>query len=120
MVTSMVVSGAICGFVGMLLVYGYQGHMTDGVSNEFYFDGLLVAMIMNYNPVGIIIMSFFFAILSTGSTMMDMTVGISAQLYDIIFSVIIFLMAAQSGFTHWYTARKTKKLAAQAKAGKEA
>ena len=120
MVASMVASGAICGFVGMLLVYGYQGHMTDGVSNEFYFDGLLVAMIMNYNPVGIIIMSFFFAILSTGSTMMDMTVGISAQLYDIIFSVIIFLMAAQSGFTHWYTARKTKKLAAKANTGKEA
>ena len=65
-------------------------------------------------------MSFFFAILSTGSTMMDMTVGISSQIYDIIFSVIIFLMAAQSGFTHWFTARKTKKMAAKAAAGKEA
>ena len=121
MIASMVASGAICGFVGMLLVYGYQGHMTDGVSNEFYFDGLLVAMIMNYNPIGIIIMSFFFAILSTGSTMMDMTVGISSQIYDIIFSVIIFLMAARGGFEHWYTAQKTKKLAkANANAGKEA
>ena len=119
MIASMVASGAICGFVGMLLVYGYQGHMTDSVSNEFYFDGLLVAMIMNYNPVGIIIMSFFFAILSTGSTMMDMTVGISSQMYDIIFSVIIFLMAARGGFEHWYTAQKTKKLA-KANAGKEA
>ncbi|MBR5315576.1 MAG: ABC transporter permease [Firmicutes bacterium] len=118
MVASMVASGAICGFVGMLLVYGYQGQMTDSVSNEFYFDGLLVAMIMNYNPVGIIIMSFFFAILSTGSTMMDMTVGISSQIYDIIFSVIIFLMAARGGFDAWFTARKTKKLA-KANAGKE-
>ena len=119
MIASMVASGAICGFVGMMLVYGYQGHMTDSVSNEFYFDGLLVAMIMNYNPVGIIIMSFFFAILSTGSTMMDMSVGISSQIYDIIFSVIIFLMAARGGFEHWYTAQKTKKLA-KANAGKEA
>ncbi len=118
MIWSMVASGAICGFVGMLLIYGYQGHMTDGVSNEFYYDGMLVAMIMNYNPVGIIIMSFFFAILSTGSTMMDMTVGVSSQLYDIIFSVIIFLMAAQAGFTHWFTARKTQKLAKE-KAEKE-
>ena len=59
MIGSMLASGAICGFVGMLLVYGYQGRMTDGVSNEFYFDGMLVAMIMNYNPIGIIIMSFF-------------------------------------------------------------
>ena len=119
MIISMTISGAICGFVGMLLVYGYQGLMTDSVSNEFYYDGLLVAMIMNYNPVGIIIMSFFFAILSTGSTMMDMTVGISSQLYDIIFSIIIFLMAAQGGFSHWFTARKTKKLAKANAEGKE-
>ncbi|MFR8267773.1 MAG: ABC transporter permease subunit, partial [Clostridia bacterium] len=81
MIGSMIASGAICGFVGMMLIYGYQGRMTDSVSNEFYYDGMLVAMIMNYNPVGIIIMSVFFAMLSTGATMMDMTVGISSQLY---------------------------------------
>lgn len=119
MIGSMVASGAICGFVGMLLVYGYQGRMTDGVSNEFYFDGMLVAMIMNYNPIGIIIMSLFFAILSTGATMMDMTVGISSQLYDIIFSIIIFLMAAQKGISAWVEHKRMQQ-EAKAKARKEA
>lgn len=118
MVGCMVASGAICGLVGMLLVYGYQGRMSDGVSNEFYFDGMLVAMIMNYNPVGIIIMSFFFAILSTGATMMDMNVGISSQLYDIIFSIIIFLMAAQKGISAWISHKRMQQ-AAKAKARKE-
>ncbi|SCJ71148.1 ABC-type uncharacterized transport system%2C permease component [uncultured Eubacterium sp.] len=118
MVGSMVASGAICGFVGMLLVYGYQGRMTDTISNEFYFDGMLVAMIMNYNPIGIIVMSFFFAALSTGATMMDMTVGISSQLYDIIFSIIIFLMAAQKGILVWVEHKRTQQIA-RAKARKE-
>lgn len=117
MVGAMVASGCICGFVGMVLVYGYQGQMTDMVSNEFYFDGLLVAMVMNYNPIGIIIMSFFFAILSTGATMMDMMVGISSQLYDIIFSIIIFLMAAEKGITAWTeNARIQHKAKSEAKA----
>ena len=120
----MVASGAICGFVGMLLVYGYQGRMTDSVSNEFYFDGMLVAMIMNYNPIGIIIMSFFFAILSTGAALMDMTVGISSQIYDIIFSIIIFLMAAQKGISAWVTNKRLQqttkaRVRAKAKEGKE-
>ncbi len=108
---SMLISGAICGVMGMLLVYGYQGSMTAKVSNEFYFDGMLVAMIMNYNPVGIIIMSFFFAIMSTGASMMDMSVGISSQLYDIIFSIIIFLMAAEKGFSAIIENKRVQKKA---------
>ncbi|MGN0732883.1 MAG: ABC transporter permease [Emergencia sp.] len=122
MVASMVASGAICGFVGMTLVYGYNGQMVDTISTEFYFDGMLVAMIMNYNPVGIIIMSGFFAILNTGATMMDMTMGISTQIYDIIFSILIFLMAANKGFVEWFNNRKMRKQAraiAKKKAGKE-
>ncbi|MCI9639712.1 ABC transporter permease [Emergencia sp. 1XD21-10] len=111
MIGSMVASGAICGFVGMFLVYGSQGHMTEAVSNEFYFDGMLVAMIMNYNPIGIIIMSFFFAIMSVGAAYMDMMVGISTQIYDIIFSIIIFLMAAEKGINAWLEHRKLQKKA---------
>lgn len=115
---SMIISGAICGLMGMLLVYGYQGNMTAKVSNEFYFDGMLVAMIMNYNPIGIIIMSFFFAMMSTGASMMDMSVGISSQLYDIIFSIIIFLMAAEKGFSAIIQNRRVQKKA-KIKAEKE-
>ena len=111
MIGSMVASGAICGFVGMFLVYGSQGHMTEAVSNEFYFDGMLVAMIMNYNPVGIIIMSFFFAIMSVGAAYMDMMVGVSTQIYDIIFSIIIFLMAAEKGINTWLEHKKLQKKA---------
>lgn len=118
MVGSMAASGAICGFMGMLMVYGYQGRMTDSISNEFYFDGMLVAMIMNFNPVGIVIMSLFFAMLSTGATMMDMNVGISSQLYDIIFSIIIFLMAAQKGISAWVEHKRMQQIA-KAKARKE-
>ncbi|MDD6042527.1 MAG: ABC transporter permease [Eubacteriaceae bacterium] len=122
MIGSMVASGAICGFVGMTLVYGYNGQMVDSISNEFYFDGMLVAMIMNYNPVGIIIMSVFFAIMSTGAAMMDMTMGVSSQLYDIVFSILIFLMAANKGFSAWFTQQSMQRKArakAREKAGKE-
>ncbi len=111
MIGSMVASGAICGFVGMLMVYGYQGQMSEAVSNEFYFDGMLVAMIMNYNPIGIIIMSFFFAIMSVGAAYMDMMVGVSTQIYDIIFSIIIFLMAAEKGINTWLEHKKLQKQA---------
>lgn len=94
---SMVVSGAICGLVGMFEVYGLKGNYQDGISNEYYFDGLLVAMIMRYKPVGIIFMSFAFAFLKVGAMGMELNAGVPGELYRIIQAVVIFFLAAQSG-----------------------
>ncbi|MCQ2551389.1 MAG: hypothetical protein MJ146_04300, partial [Clostridia bacterium] len=96
--------------------------MTASCSNSYYFDGMLVAMIMRYNPVGTIVMSFFFGIMATGATNMELMYGIPNQLYDIIFATIIFLMAAENGFSKFIENKKTQKEAAQkqeAKIGKE-
>lgn len=94
---AMVLSGAMCGLVGMFEVFGMKGSYQDGISQEFYFDGLLVAMIMRYNPGGIIIMSLLFAILRVGASGMELNAGVPRELYQIIQSVIIFFMAAEGG-----------------------
>ncbi len=95
MVLAMVGSGIICGLVGMFQIYGYQNRFTSSISNEYFYDGMLVAMIMNYNPLGIIIMSLFFAMIDIGSTAMEFSVGVSGELSDVIFAIIVFQMAAQ-------------------------
>lgn len=104
---AMVVSGMICGLVGMFEVYGLKGNYQDGISNEYYFDGLLVAMIMRYQPVGIILMSFGFAFLKVGAAGMELNAGVPGELYRIIQAVIIFFMAAQSGVSALLKAKMT-------------
>lgn len=96
-INTMVISGAICGLVGMFEVYGLKGNYQDGISNEYYFDGLLVAMIMRYKPVGIIFMSVAFAFLKVGAMGMELNAGVPGELYRIIQAVVIFFLAAQSG-----------------------
>ena len=103
---SMVVSGMLCGLVGMFEVYGLKGNYQDGISKEYYFDGLLVAMIMRYNPAGIIAMSFLFAFLKVGAAGMELNAGVPGELYRIIQSIIIFFLAAESGFKQLLSARK--------------
>ena len=103
---SMVISGMLCGLVGMFEVYGLKGNYQDGISNEYYFDGLLVAMIMRYNPAGIIPMSFLFAFLKVGASGMELNAGVPGELYRIIQSIIIFFLAAESGVKQLLTARK--------------
>lgn len=108
---AMVCSGAMCGLVGMFEVYGLKGSYQDGISNEFYFDGLLVAMIMRYNPVGIVAMSVLFAFLRIGSMGMELNAGVPGELYRIIQSVIIFFMAAESGISASLRARRARSRA---------
>ena len=115
---AMVVSGMICGLVGMFEVYGLKGNYQDGISNEYYFDGLLVAMIMRYQPVGIILMSFGFAFLKVGAAGMELNAGVPGELYRIIQAVIIFFMAAQSGVSAMLKAKMTgRKRARKGKGG---
>ena len=111
MIWAMVASGAICGLVGMFEVYGYQHRFLPTISNEFFFDGMLVAMIMNYSPLGIILMSFFFAVIDIGAGAMELSTGISHELSDIIFAIIIFLMAAEGGISRAFSARQLQKKA---------
>lgn len=120
MIWSMVFSGAICGMVGMLEVFGLHKRFLTTVSNEFYFDGMLVAMIMRYNPFGVILMSLFFAVLNIGGKSMELTAGISSELISIVQSIIIFFMAAEGGIRRSLGERRAIRRARGGNVGKEA
>lgn len=98
-IVSMLISGALCGLVGMFEVYGSSYRFTPSISNEFYFDGMLVAMIMRYNPVGIVIMSIFFGMMKIGATWLETSVGMPSEIILVVQSIIIFFMAAENGIT---------------------
>ncbi len=54
----------------------------------------MVAMIAQYKPVTVILLSLFFAVLKIGAQGMEL-IGIPSQIYLIIQTVIIFCMAAE-------------------------
>ena len=108
-ISAMVLSGALCGIVGLLEVYGIHRRYVETLSAGFYFDGMLVAMIMRYRPVGIIFMSLFFGALKIGSSAMELNVGISSELTLIVQSIIIFFMAAQDGVLRSFKERRVRR-----------
>ena len=114
---AMAASGALCGIVGLFEVYGLHKRFIPSISNDFYFDGMLVAMIMRYDPVGIVLMSLFFAALRIGGMAMELNVGISSELILIIQSIIIFFMAAQGGVSKMIRQARTRRGAGKAQRG---
>lgn len=110
-IVCMVLSGAMCGLVGMFRVYGVEHLYRSSISNQYYFEGLTVAMIAGYNPVTVIFLSFFFAVLKIGAQGMELSAGVPNQIYLIIQTVIIFFMAAESGIFSSLRASSQRKKA---------
>lgn len=110
---TMIVSGMMCGLVGMFRVYGAEHIYKSTVSNEYYFEGLMVAMIAQYQPVPTIIISLIFAILKIGAMGMETAAGVPKQLYLIIQTVVIFCMAAETGIRASIARAREKRAARQ-------
>ncbi len=107
----MVLSGALCGLVGMFRVYGGEHIYKSSISNDYYFEGLMVAMIAAYEPLPVVGLSLFFAMLKIGADELQY-IGIPSQIYLIIQTVVIFAMAAQNGILSMLKTRLSKGVSA--------
>ncbi len=98
MVVAMLISGGLCGIAGAFEVLGTHYRFLQNISPGFAFDGMLVALIVRNNPLGVIFMSVFFGILKTGSIAMEQATSIPSELVLVIQSVIILFIAGERGF----------------------
>lgn len=98
MVVAMIISGALCGIAGAFEVFGIHYRFLQSISPGYAFDGMLVAMIVRNNPLGILLMSIFFGGLKTGSISMENVTSIPSELVLVIQSIIILFLAGEAGF----------------------
>lgn len=98
MIIAMVISGALCGIAGVFEVLGVHHRFLQNISPGYAWDGMLAALIVKNNPIGVIIMSIFLGALKTGSISMENTTSIPSELVLVIQSIIILFIAGEAGF----------------------
>lgn len=118
MIIAMVISGALCGIAGVFEVLGVHYRFLQNISPELAFDGMLVALIVKNNPMGIILMSVFFGALKTGSISMENATSIPSELVLVIQSIIILFIAGEAGFKDIYKNWRLKS-SSKGKAGED-
>lgn len=93
LVLALFISGTLAGLAGAVQMLGVQHRLYDSFSSGYGFTAIVVALLANNHPFGVILASIFFAALSTGGQSMQIVSGVPAHLTDVISGIIIFLVA---------------------------
>lgn len=97
----MMLSGGVAGLAGAEQVLGQYGAFYDNFSPGYGFDGIAVAMLANFSPIGVIFAAFLFGALNGGSAVLQMMTGLSKYLVQVLQFITVLVLSAQFTWTWW-------------------
>lgn len=110
---TMFLSAAVIGAAGMLQVSGSATSHTlsDGITSDVGWTGIIVAWLAKLNPFGILIASLLMGILQKGTAVAESAYAISSAASDILQGVILFTVLAADFFTRYkLVARRSDRI----------
>jgi len=97
----MILSGALAGIAGALEVAGVHYRFIEAISPGYGYDGILIAMIAMYHPLGVVLVALLFSALKVGALPMEQFSNVPAELIDVLQAIIILFVAAETGVVRW-------------------
>ncbi|WP_036222083.1 ABC transporter permease [Mesoaciditoga lauensis] len=94
LIMAMVISGMLAGLAGTILVMGDYHRFLNGISPGYSWTGMILAMMVNYDPIGVIITSFIYAVMASGGLQMELALDIPQELVQIIFVLSVMFVTA--------------------------
>ena len=98
LVAVMCAGGAIAGLAGMAQVSGYYGMLLLNFSTGLGFMGFLICWLAGGEPLGIFLMSFVVAVITTGGNMLQLTRDLPYAVINILLAFTLFVVLARPTF----------------------
>ena len=100
-VRTMVLSGALCGLTGMLLVSGTDHTLTTTITGGRGFTAVMVAWLAKFNPIWMILTSFLLVFLDKGAGDISTKFGLNKSFSDILTGIILFFIIGSEFFINY-------------------
>ena len=91
-IRTMLLSGAICGLVGLLLVGGINHTVTTTIAGGQGFTGVLVSWMSKFNPLTMVFSSFLIIFMDRGASEISTNFGLNHSYADILTGIILFFI----------------------------
>ena len=98
---TMLLSGAICGFAGFLMVAGTDHTITTTLAGGRGFMGVMVAWLAQFNPLGMILSSFLLGFLERGASEISAIYQLNHSFGDILTGIILFFIIGSEFFINY-------------------
>lgn len=85
-------SGGLAGLAGAIEVMGVKGYVTTDLSPSYGYSGIVIAMLANLNPIGVIGAAVFTAVMFVGADSMSRILGIPSFIADVTVALSLLTM----------------------------
>lgn len=107
---TLILSGAVCGIAGLLLVGGTDHTITTTIAGGRGFTAVMVAWLAKFNPIIMVLTSFLLIFLDRGASEISTIFGLNHSFGDILTGIILFFIIGSEFFiTYQINFRKSAK-----------
>jgi simple sugar transport system permease protein len=96
-VTVMLLTGALAGLAGGLVVMAGPHRFLKGLGANYAWDGVMIAMVANNDLIGTLLYGLFFSSLQTGAVGMELITAVPSEFIQVLQSVIVLVIVAGRG-----------------------
>lgn len=91
-IRTMIISGALCGIAGFLLVSGTNHTVDSDTAGGRGFTAIMVSWLAKFNPLYMVLTSFLLIFMQKGATQISTTYNLNHAFSDIVTGIIIFFI----------------------------
>ena len=106
-VRTMILSGALCGLAGFLLVSGTNHTISNSLAGGNGFTAIMVSWLAKFNPIIMVVTSFLISFLQKGAGEIATNFNLNTSIADILTGIIIFFIIGCEFFIN-YQIKSTK------------
>ena len=108
-IRTMVLSGAVCGLMGLHLTAGTDHTLTTTIVGGRGFTAVMVSWLAKFNPIVMVFTSLLLVVLSRGASEISSVFSLNHSFADILTGIILFFIIGSEFFLTYKVSLRTSK-----------
>lgn len=100
-IISMLISGGLCGIVGMVQASAIEKTLVAGIANNYGFTAIITAWLAKLNPISTLVVCVVFAMLIQGGEYIQIALGVPSSVSDIVQGLVLFFVLGSEFFMRY-------------------